>query len=254
MFELRKAAHRGANAVRRIPWPPRQTDPTVERVRREGLTYLDVPALTSLRSAVVRAERLSIPGSIVEAGCAEGGSAIVMAAAKDPHRRMFIYDVFGMIPPPGSRDGVDVHRRFFTIQSGNAVGVGGRLYYGYRPNLLEEVEANFARCGVPTTQSCVSLVPGLFDETLHPDGPVAVAHVDGDWYDSVSVCLRRILPVLSPGGVVVVDDYYAWSGCADAVHDVTRGLDRSYGLLRWRNPRAWIVRRGPSLGSGPSTF
>ena len=79
------------------------------------------------------------------------------------------------------------------------------------------MEAAFTRHGAPPETSRVALVEGLFQDTLRPDGPVAVAHIDGDWYDSVWTCLERIEPHLPVGGVLVVDDYHTWSGCRDAV-------------------------------------
>ena len=84
-------------------------------------------------------ERNEVPGLIIEAGTARGGSAIVMAAAKDAMRPMKVYDVFGMIPPPTDRDGEDVHKRYAKISGGAAKGVGGDEYYGYRDDLYGEV-------------------------------------------------------------------------------------------------------------------
>ena len=52
---------------------------------------------------------------------------------------MKVYDVFGMIPPPGERDGADVHQRYATIAAGASKGIGGETYYGYRDDLLAEV-------------------------------------------------------------------------------------------------------------------
>ncbi|MGH9373764.1 MAG: TylF/MycF/NovP-related O-methyltransferase [Vicinamibacterales bacterium] len=63
------------------------------------------------------------------------------------------------------------------------------------------------------------LIEGLFPHTLRIDEPVAFAHIDGDWYESVSCCLARIEPWLVPGGVLVIDDYDAWSGCRRAVDE-----------------------------------
>ncbi len=45
----------------------------------------------------------------------------------------------------------------------------------------------------------------------------AVAHVDCDWFESERVCIERIWPRLSPGGVMIFDDYDAWDGCTKAV-------------------------------------
>jgi hypothetical protein len=156
---------------------------------------------------------------IVEAGTALGGSAIVMAAAKAQDRPMKVYDVFGMIPPPGARDGEDVHRRYETIRAGASRGLGGDSYYGYRGDLVPEVTDNFARHGLAIEEYNVELIRGLFQDTIKLDEPVALAHLDGDWYESTMTCLTRLTPLLSVGGRLVIDDYDAWSGCRTAVDD-----------------------------------
>ena len=195
----------------------RTAPPVVSAVRADGLSYLSPRALADLHARVVEAEERGVPGLLVEAGCALGGSAIVMAQARSSARELRVYDVFGQIPPPSARDGADVHARYAEIEAGRARGIGGGRYYGYEADLKARVAAAFARHGAPPETSRVTLVEGLFEDTLHPDGPVAVAHIDGDWYDSVWTCLERIEPHLPVGGVLVVDDYHAWSGCRDAV-------------------------------------
>jgi asparagine synthase (glutamine-hydrolysing) len=199
------------------------TDPVgallVARVERRHLTYLDISALLDLRDRAREAERDRRPGAFVEAGCALGGSAIVLAASKAAWRPLDVYDVFGMIPPPGEQDGADVLERYEEIKAGRATGIQDDPYYGYATGLLSKVEANFRDLGLDLAASHVQLVQGLFQETLHPSGPIALAHIDGDWYESVAVCLERIWPRLSPGGVIVIDDYDDWSGCRRAVDD-----------------------------------
>jgi asparagine synthase (glutamine-hydrolysing) len=210
-----------AAAIRRVRWAlSGRTEPEVVRsVRAAGLTYLSREALTDLHDRVREAEGNGIDGALIEAGCALGGSAIVMAAAKAPERPLFVYDVFGMIPPPSERDGPDVHARYETIRSGQSTGIGGGTYYGYEEDLLGRVEDNFVRQGYPPSEHSVALVQGLFQDTVRPEGPVAVAHIDGDWYESVRTCLERIEPHLPVGGVLVIDDYEAWSGCRTAVDE-----------------------------------
>ena len=165
------------------------------------------------------AESDGLAGLVIEAGAARGGSAIVMAAAKAPDRPMNVYDVFGMIPPPTEQDGPDVHARYEKITGGEARGVGGDTYYGYRDDLYQEVADSFARLGVPIGDHNVELIRGLFEDTLDLDEPVAFAHLDGDWYESTMTCLTRIAPLLVPGGRIVLDDYYHWSGCRTAVDE-----------------------------------
>ncbi len=190
-----------------------------EAVRAEGLTFLDPQQLDSLVTCVIEADMAGRPGLVIEAGTARGGSAIAMAAAKDRQRPMRVYDVFGMIPPPTERDGADVQSRYQDIADGRARGKGDEIYYGYRDDLEGEVRDSFARHGVPIDTHNVQLVKGLFEDTMVIDEPVALAHVDGDWYSSTITCLQAIAPRLVSGGRIVIDDYYTWSGCRTAVDE-----------------------------------
>jgi hypothetical protein len=202
---------------------PPDVEATVAHVRAQHLTYLEPDRLRDLARVVLDIEERRLPGLLVEAGTARGGSAIVIAAAKAPERPMKVYDVFGMIPPPSERDGPDVHRRYEVIAGGGARGVGGERYYGYRDDLYSEVAEAFGRLGVPAGDRNVELVRGLFEDTIDLDEPVAFAHLDGDWYESTMTCLTRIAPLVVPGGRIVLDDYYHWSGCRAAVDEYFSG-------------------------------
>lgn len=201
----------------------RRTDPEgvalVHRVRSQRLTYLEPTALLDLRDRARQMEQKQIQGAVMEAGCALGGSAVVLAASKARDRPMYVYDVFGTIPSPSDNDGADVDARYEVIASGEAKGIDGDPYYGYQPDLKGMVANTFTAFGVTTEENAIQLVEGLFQDTIYPAGPVALAHVDGDWYESVKVCLERIWPVLSRGGVIVIDDYDHWSGCRTAVDE-----------------------------------
>jgi hypothetical protein len=214
--QLKRAQARLAGPAHAVP---DSVEEVIARVREERLTYLKPRYLRALAADVLDVERTGLEGLVLEAGTALGGSAIVMAAAKAPERPMKVYDVFGMIPAPGEEDGEDVHERYATIAGGDARGVGGETYYGYRDDLYGEVSASFARLGVPVGERNVELVKGLFEETIVLDGPVAFAHLDGDWYESTLTCLERVAPRLVPGGRIVLDDYYKWSGCRRAVDE-----------------------------------
>lgn len=218
---------------------PTDVEAVLDRVVAERLTYLDRADLAALARVVRAADLAGLPGLVVEAGTALGGSAIAMAAAKSPERPMKVYDVFGMIPAPSERDGDDVHERYDTIVRGESRGVGGDVYYGYREDLLGEVTESFRRLGVEAVSHHVELVQGLFQDTIDLDEPVAFAHLDGDWYDSTMVCLERIAPLVVPGGRIVLDDYYYWSGCREAVHDYFASRD---GFRLEHRARLHVVR------------
>jgi O-methyltransferase len=220
--ELREARALLAEATSDLP---PEVEETIARVRAEHLTYLKPEGLRDLAAIVRDIEVGNLPGLLIEAGTARGGSAIVMAAAKSSARPMKVYDVFGMIPPPTEQDGPDVHERYRAIAGGQATGVGGEQYYGYRDDLYREVTESFSRLGVPVAEHSVELIQGLFEDTIDLDEPVAFAHLDGDWYESTRTCLERIAPLVVPGGRIVLDDYYKWSGCRTAVDEYFAGRD-----------------------------
>lgn len=195
----------------------RRLSATARSVRREHLTYLSIDRLETLEREARRLNRRRVPGDFVECGVALGGSAIVLAAAMGPGRSLHAFDVFGMIPAPGEDDPPDVHERYRTIKSGQSAGIGGDVYYGYRDDLLEHVTEALARYGHPVGDH-VSLHRGLFEETLDVRAPVALAHIDCDWHDAVALCLQRIGEHLSPGGVMVLDDYDDFGGAATAAN------------------------------------
>ena len=221
---ITKRAHAVAHQFRHAPARARfardhpEVADRIHRVRAERLTYLSADNLRDLATTVLAAD--SLPGVILEAGTALGGSAVVLCAAKTPKRPLKLYDVFGMIPPPSDRDGADVHGRYAAISAGVSTGIKGDVYYGYHEDLLTEVEATFARYDLAAQTHHVEFVQGRYEDTMpgNIDFPVAVAHIDCDWYDSVMTCLEAITPSLVIGGTLVFDDYGTWSGCKDAVN------------------------------------
>ena len=147
-----------------------------------------------------------------------------------------------MIPPPSAVDGADIQARYATIVSGESKGIGGDRYYGYADNLRDKVADTLRSFGLDLQEDRIELVEGLFQDTLQVDGPVALAHIDADWYDSVRTCLERIEPHLSPGGVLVIDDYDHWSGCRKAVDEYFADKRDRYAFIR--HSRLHIVHGG----------
>lgn len=200
----------------------------LSEIRRRNLTYLSAEKLRSLVDACRTVEEHAVPGLIVEAGCALGGSAIALAKTKQREREFRVYDVFAMIPAPGSSDTSDVHARYEEIKSGRSRGIGNDVYYGYRTDLFDTVLCNFRDFGVDLQSSRVHLIKGLLQETMSIDQPVALAHIDVDWYDPVMTCLKRIVPRLSVGGMIVMDDYHDWGGCRRAVDEFFAGINGAF--------------------------
>src|SRR3546814_5039726 len=106
------------------------------------LTYLPVRKLVRIEAALAEVKRRNVSGDIVEFGVALGGSAILLARETSEARRFFGLDVFAMIPPPTSeKDDPKSKTRYEAIASGQAQGLNGDPYYGYRDDLYEHVRS-----------------------------------------------------------------------------------------------------------------
>lgn len=219
----------------------RQSYRVVRRVLQDKCTYLDASALVDLYESVRAIEEEGQEGIIIEAGCALGGSAIVITAAKATTRPFYVYDVFGMIPPPSENDGPDAHARYNVIAGGESSGIGGERYYGYEENLFEKVIETFSDFGFPIARNNVYLVKGLYEDSLVVNQSVVLAHIDCDWYESVMTCLNRITPWVVKGGRIIIDDYNTWSGCRRAVD--TYFADKRQDFEFTMRARLHIIRR-----------
>lgn len=214
----------------------------IKKVTEQQLSYLGIGALCDLAWAVIRIEEMRLEGIIIETGCALGGSAITIASAKSKERKFFVYDVFDIVPPPSERDGQDALDRYDVIVSGKAVGPGAKSYYGYEENLYDKVVQLFASFGLEISENNVHLVKGLYADTLKIESPVALAHIDCDWHDSVLTCLHKIEPHLVRNGILIIDDYYTWSGCKAAVDEYFQNKDMDNYKFIKKN-RLHIIKR-----------
>lgn len=230
-----------AAALTHLYFSDRRAFRMIRQVRAQALTYLEASALADLYRAVEEAEAEGRAGVLLEAGVALGGSSIIMAAAKKPSRPFYMYDAFEMIPAPSERDGSDAHNRYAEIASGKARGIQGEAYYGYQHDLYQRVKKTLRDAGFPPREHQIQMIRGFYEETLRVDKPVALAHLDCDWYDSVMVCLERIVPHLVSGGVLIVDDYEHWSGCRKAVDEYFAGREEAYRFVT--ASRLHIIRR-----------
>ncbi|MFK7800831.1 MAG: TylF/MycF/NovP-related O-methyltransferase [Anaerolineae bacterium] len=212
----------------------------IYKVKSQRISYKSFEQLSELYDIIKSLEAQDVAGEFIEAGCALGGSAVVISAAKQQARPFHLYDTFEMIPPPSEKDGEDVHERYEIITQGKATGISGDTYYGYQDNLLDEVTNTFTEFQLPTAAHNITMHKGLFEDTLSVDHPVAMAHLDCDWYESVLVCLQQIVPNLTVGGLLIIDDYNDWSGCKQAIDEYFSDkqadfrFDFGSQLLIWR--------------------
>jgi O-methyltransferase len=161
----------------------------------------------------------TIPGDMVECGVWRGGSSMLAALTLDSlgdrERCIWLYDTFEGMPPP-----TDVDRSFGgefasdVLRRTDAVGEGTRAVAG-----LDEVKANLATTGYPSDR--LRFVEGMVEDTIPAVAPeqISILRLDTDWYESTRHELRHLWPRLSPGGVLIVDDYGHWQGARQAVDE-----------------------------------
>lgn len=192
----------------------RDLPPLLARVR--PYTMVPTPSLTELARQVRAVMEQRIPGDFVECGTWRGGSSFLMAellrAAGDTERRVWMFDSFEGIPPPEPIDG--------EAAQAWARDAASPWYHDNLRVSLEEVEQAARGLGVADR---TVMVKGYFENTLPATrdrlGPIALLRIDADWHASVQCCLEQLVDRVSPGGLVVFDDYFAYEGCAIAVHE-----------------------------------
>lgn len=75
--------------------------------------------------------------------------------------------------------------------------------------------------------------PGPLEETLPNEAPerVAILRLDLDNYESMRLALESLFPRVSPGGVVLIDDYGWWDGARKAVDQYFEEADDRFFLM-----------------------
>lgn len=167
---------------------------------------LSRPRLRELESVVRTAVISEIPGEVVECGTAAGGSAALMALwlkRLQSQKKIYVFDTFEGLPAPTTQD-PDYNKAL--------------PWTGKCRGDLDQVHGLFRDLEVLDR---AVFVKGLFQDTLPTFDcpPIAVLHLDGDWYESTMTCLRHLWDHVSPGGYVQIDDYGAWQGCKKAVDE-----------------------------------
>jgi O-methyltransferase len=198
---------------------------TVTIMRAQRYTLMAYEPLASLWNM---AASLEVAGALVECGSFAGGSAAVIATAA-PDRQLWMFDSWEGMPEPGELDVTDQGRR----REAGWISASEALARGTLDQL-----------GVDRTR--VQMIKGWFEDTVPTAkarvGPIALLHIDCDWYSSVRLVLNELYDQVVAGGVVAVDDYQHWLGCRKAVDEYFENVEAMPGFhrvgatIRFRKP------------------
>lgn len=195
--------------------------PSIDKIR--PLTMVGVESLVDLSLQVQQVLACNIPGNFVECGVWRGGASFLIAEllrqAGVTDRKVWLFDSFEGLPPPQEIDGPAALA--FTKNTTTP------SYHDNCRASFEEVQRAATELGLA---SYTEFVKGWFDVSL-PNyrgriGTIALLRIDCDWYSSVHCCLNNLYDQVADRGFILLDDYYAWDGCAIAVHEFLgkRGL------------------------------
>jgi O-methyltransferase len=147
----------------------------------------------------------TVAGDVVEFGCFEGTTSVHLAHfLASTSKELYVYDSFAGLPAKTAKDASPAGEQFKQ----------GELLATKKQFIL-----NFKKA----RQSLPHIKKAWFSELGDDDVPaeISFAFLDGDYYDSILDPLKLIWSKLTPGAVVVVDDYAneALPGAARAVDE-----------------------------------
>jgi hypothetical protein len=190
----------------------------VEAVKPYTLTSPE--RLVALIEAVRHVVAANIPGGIVECGVWRGGSMMAAALAlKDVERTdrdLYLFDTFEVMTAPQAEDvnfrgqsAIPEFEKTKINADSSTLGFVG----------LTDVQAAMKRTGY--NPSRVHYIKGRVEQTIPAQAPesIALLRLDTDWYESTRHELEHLYPRLSPGGILIIDDYGHWRGSRKATDE-----------------------------------
>lgn len=215
---------------------PEMTDEEFAMLKKiNGLSMTEPEVQWSFLQVVRHIERNNIPGDIVECGVWRGGYLALAGMMRDKmgfDREIWGYDTYaGMTAPTEfdtkSKENLSVDKKFDQLQRGD--------HNEWCYASLEDVSDNFFKL---VKNGGFRPIVGPVQETLIVEDnlpkQIAILRLDTDFYDSTKIELEKLWGRVSPGGVMMVDDYGEWKGSRKAVDEFF--ADKPLFLIRLNRP------------------
>jgi predicted O-methyltransferase YrrM len=230
-----------APVVRRVPvtrWPARLGGWYGINVPRAVVAHDELSARGTAHVGIVLellARTAGVPGDVAECGVYRGATfaALALETQRSSGRHLYGFDSF---------EGFDD-----TVAIDVALGGqddGTRRVHGFSDTSLGLVQRKVTWLGLDTT---ATLVPGYFADTLaaFADRRFAFVHLDCDLYQSYKDCLEFFWPRLSPGAIVLFDEYDdpSWPGANLAIDEFLAREGATLEHLERDNYRRFYVTK-----------
>lgn len=164
----------------------------------------------------------SIPGCLVECGVQSGDFEDVWIRtlqSRNSIRDIYMFDTFAGLTKPGPNDYTRPDAVIYKADNESVVAEWESKVidtdtndWCYAP--LSAVKDRLEKTGYPTTS--LHYVVGDVMKTLsiaeNIPNQIALLRLDTDWYESSKYELEKLYASVSPGGIIVFDDYFHWDG------------------------------------------
>jgi O-methyltransferase len=210
-------AHYDENAIR-----------VIERVTPRTMTGKE--KLFGLILATRYLAENSVPGDFVECGVWRGGSmqaaALTLIEEGDTRRDLHLFDTFEGMSEPTEKDRRNDGKAASELLAGADKNRRVWAFAG-----LEDVKEGMAELDYPQDQ--IHFHRGMVEETIPEKAPgtIAMLRLDTDWYESTRHELEHLYDRLSPGGVLILDDYGHWEGARLAAQEFMKEHGSRLALL-----------------------
>jgi hypothetical protein len=177
-----------------------------------------------------------VPGDVAECGVFRGRTFVPMGIYLE--QQGFDKDLLGLDSFEGFSNAEVLHERSLGEVEDVEKHEGG-----FSNTSLQHVAHKIAAVRL----SRAKLVPGYFEHTLakYADRRFSFVHLDCDVYDAYRTCLEFFYPRLSPGAVVLLDEYNdpPWPGCNKAVDEFLSDKAEKLAEIARDNFRKWYFCR-----------
>lgn len=146
----------------------------------------------------------SIDGDFMECGVWRGGVGILAAEIlKNTNKKIILADSYQGLP-------------FGNVKTDGIHGLNNNEYLSVSETVVKD---NFNKLRVDSSN--VMYVKGFFSDTLpmFKQPAIAILHIDADIYSSVMCVLNNLYDRVTPGGYVIMDDYFEGSMAKKAMYD-----------------------------------
>jgi O-methyltransferase len=180
----------------------------------------------NLLQSLKKIKHKNIPGDYVECGVWKGGNILLIKKFLEneniDNKKIYAFDTFEGMSEPDEND-FDLSKNISAsaLLSKNK----DKASHLWSVCSLEEVKKNLIKN--LKNMNDIYFIKGKVEETLNvkqniPD-KISLLRLDTDWYSSTKKELEVLYEKVSPGGVIIIDDYGHWGGAKKAVDEFFKG-------------------------------